>query len=208
MTTETSTMNAGGQDTTGAGEQTSTTADGTKPGDQGTDTSGQGQSQDGQGEGQKADDKGATVPEKYDFSMPEGVDLDTAAADEFSAIAKDLKLTQEQAQKVADVGAKMAQRQQEQHQATVQQWVESVKTDKEIGGDKLEENLSVARKAMDTYGTPELKDVLNATGLGNHPAFVKLFYKVGKTLSDDSVVRGGNTAATSDPAKKMFPSMN
>ena len=52
------------------------------------------------------------------------------------------------------------------HAKLVESWTESVKTDKEIGGDKLAENLSVARKALDTFGTPELRDVLNATASG------------------------------------------
>lgn len=148
------------------------------------------------------------VPEAYKFQMPEGVELDTAAADEFTVVAKELKLTAEQAQKVADVGAKMAQRQAEAHAKLVETWTEAVKTDKEIGGDALPENLAVARKALDTFGTPELKDLLNASGLGNHPAVIKAFYKAGKAISDDRFVAGSAKAGETDPAKKLFPSMN
>lgn len=148
------------------------------------------------------------VPDAYTFEMPEGVELDTAAADEFTAVAKDLKLTAEQAQKVADVGAKMAQRQAEAHAKLVETWTEAVKTDKEIGGDALPENLAIARKALDTFGTPELKDILNASGLGNHPAVIKAFYKAGKAISEDRFVAGSAKSASSDPAKTMFPSMN
>ncbi len=148
------------------------------------------------------------VPEAYEFAMPEGVQLDHAAADEFSVIAKELKLDQATAQKVADVGAKMAQRQIEAHVKQVEAWAESVKTDKEIGGDALPENLAIARKALDAFGTPELKDLLNASGLGNHPAVIKAFYKAGKAISEDRFVAGSPKGADVDPAKKMFPSMN
>jgi hypothetical protein len=148
------------------------------------------------------------VPESYEYKMPEGIELDKAAADEFSAIAKELKLDQATAQKVADVGAKMAQRQTEAHVKLVESWVEQVKTDTEIGGDKLDENLAVARKAMDAFGTPELKDVLNSTGLGNHPAVIKAFYKAGKAISEDKFVPGSPKGAETDIAKRMFPSMN
>lgn len=148
------------------------------------------------------------VPESYEFAMPEGVELDTQAADEFTAIAKELKLDQTTAQKVADVGAKMAQRWAEKQAETVKGWVEQVKADKEIGGDKLDENLAVARTAMDKFGTPELKDVLNATGLGNHPEVIKAFLKVGKAISEDGIVKGQPSTASTDPAKKMFPNMN
>lgn len=148
------------------------------------------------------------VPESYDLKMPEGVELDKAAADEFTAIAKELKLSAEGAQKLADVGAKMAQRQAEAHANLVESWVEQVKTDKEIGGDKLNENLAVARKAVDAFGTPELKDFLNATGLGNHPALIKAFYKAGKAISEDAFVKGTTKGPETDMAKKMYPTMN
>jgi hypothetical protein len=149
-----------------------------------------------------------TVPETYELKMPEGVELDKTAADEFTAIAKELKLSAEDAQKVADVGAKMAQRQAEAHVQLVESWVEQVKADKEIGGDKLAENLAVARKAIETFGTPELKDVLNATGFGNHPAVIKAFYKAGMAISGDRFVSGSPKGPETDMAKKMFPNMN
>ena len=150
----------------------------------------------------------AAVPDSYEFTMPEGVALDKTAADEFTAIAKELKLNQADAQKVADVGAKMAQRQAEAHLQLVESWVESVKADKEIGGDKLAENLAIARKAIDTFGTPELKDVLNATGFGNHPAVIKAFYKAGMAISGDRFVSGSPKGPETDMAKKMFPNLN
>jgi hypothetical protein len=148
------------------------------------------------------------APESYEFAMPEGVQLDKAAAEEFSAIAKELKLDQATAQKVADVGAKMAQRQAEAHAELVESWVEAVKSDKDIGGDKLTENLGVARKALESFGTPELKDVLDATGFGNHPEIIKAFYKIGKAISDDRFVTGNAKGPDTDIARKMFPSMN
>jgi len=150
----------------------------------------------------------SAVPESYDLKMPEGVELDQAAAAEFTAIAKELKLDQAAAQKIADVGAKMAQRQVEAHARLVESWVEQVKTDNEIGGDKLAENLGVARKALEAFGTPGLRDVLNATGIGNHPEVIRAFYKVGKAISEDRFVSGAPKGGTDDPAKKLFPNMN
>lgn len=203
-----------GQDTPNAGGQQS--ADGVKPDGTGTQPNGgnapdanananaDGANPDGT---KPADDKGTKAPESYDLQMPDGVELDTAAAEEFKGIAKEYGLTQEQAQKVADIGAKMVQRQTEAHQAQVQTWVDAVKTDKEIGGDKLNENLAIARKTIDTFGSPELKEMLNVTGIGNHPEIVKLAYKIGKAISDDGFVRGGNTSAPRSAAEVMYPSM-
>lgn len=159
----------------------------------------------------KTDDTKAAapeVPESYELQMPEGIELDKASAEEFTTIAKELKLDQAAAQKLADIAAKQAQRQVEAHTKLVESWVESVKADKDIGGDKLEENLGIARKALDTFGTPELRDVLNASGLGNHPEVIKAFVKAGKAISEDKFVAGAPKGSDTDPARKLFPNMN
>jgi len=148
------------------------------------------------------------VPEKYDFDLPEHMVLDQSAADEFTAVAKELKLDQESVKKITDVAVKMTQRQADNQVKLVETWVEQVKTDKEIGGDKLSENLAVARKALETFGTPELRDVLNMTGMGNHPEVIRAFYKAGKAISEDRFVQGNPRGAEPDMAKRMFPTMN
>ena len=153
----------------------------------------------------------AEVPaEDYTFEMPEGIDLDKAGADEFAAIAKELKLPKDAAQKLVGLEVKRLQKAQQDHVSLVESWAEQVNTDPEIGGDRLSENLAVARKAVDAFGSQALKDLLNSTGLGNHPEVVKAFYKAGKAISEDGFVRGApkSPATESDLAKSLFPSMN
>ncbi|AXY27112.1 peptidase [Klebsiella aerogenes] len=134
------------------------------------------------------------APEKYEFTAGEGVELDTEALKDFEPVARDLNLTNEQAQKLVDAYPKILagvqQRQAEAWQAQTEEWAATVKADKEIGGDKLTANLGVAQRALDTFGTPELKEYLNGTGLGNHPELVKAFIKVGKAMSEDGMVTG------------------
>ncbi|AYO66755.1 peptidase [Klebsiella pneumoniae] len=153
---------------------------------------------DGDKPADKPDDKEQKpegAPEKYEFKPAEGQELDTAALEQFEPIARELNLTNEQAQKMVDLyGTKimpMVQKQQaEAWQAQTEEWAATVKADKEIGGDKLTANLGVAQRALDTFGTPALKEYLNGTGLGNHPELVKAFVKVGKAMSEDGVVTG------------------
>ncbi|MCM7139883.1 peptidase [Enterobacter kobei] len=137
------------------------------------------------------------APEKYEFKPAEGQELDTAALEQFEPIARELNLSNEQAQKMVDLyGTKilpMVQQQQaETWQKTTEQWAADVKADKEIGGDKLTANLSAAQRALDQFGTPELKEYLEGTGLGNHPELVKAFIKIGKAMSEDGMVDGSN----------------
>lgn len=162
---------------------------------------------------QKPDDKGAApaVPEKYEFAMPEGVELDTAAADEFSAVAKELKLSQADAQRVADIAVKMQAKQAERTAEIVKGWAESSKTDKEFGGDNLKQNLAVARKAIDTFGSNELKELLDNNGLGNHPEIIRFAFRAGKAISEDGFVKAGArapTGAAQSLEKRLYPNMN
>jgi hypothetical protein len=146
--------------------------------------------------------------ERFEFAMPEGISLDETAAEEWQGLAKELGLDQERAQKVVDIAASMVARQQEAQAQLVTSWVEQAKTDKEIGGDKLAENLGIARKALERFGTPELRDVLNMTGLGSHPEIIRAFYKAGKAISEDGFVVGAPKGPATDMAKIMFPTMN
>lgn len=134
------------------------------------------------------------APEKYEFTTTEGVELDAEAMKDFEPVARDLNLTNEQAQKLVDAYPKILagvqQRQMDAWQATTEQWAADVKADKEFGGDKLTANLSSAQRALDQFGTPELKDYLNTTGLGNHPDLVKVFIKVGRSMSEDGMITG------------------
>lgn len=137
------------------------------------------------------------APEKYEFKPTEGQELDSAALEQFEPIARELNLSNEQAQKMVDLyGTKILpmvqQKQAEAWQAQTEQWAADVKADKEIGGDKLTANLSAAQRALDLFGTPELKTYLNDTGLGNHPDLVKAFVKIGKAMSEDGMVDGSN----------------
>lgn len=136
------------------------------------------------------------APEKYEFTAGEGVELDSDALKDFEPVARVLNLTNEQAQKLVDAYPKILagvqQRQAEAWQKQTEGWAETVKADKEIGGDKLTANLSAAQRALDQFGTPELKEYLNATGLGNHPDLVKTFVKIGKAMSEDGMVDGSN----------------
>jgi hypothetical protein len=78
----------------------------------------------------------------------------------------------------------------EQLEVAKADWANASKSDKEIGGEQLSQNLAVAKKALDAFGTPELRTLLNESGLGNHPEIIRAFYRAGKQISEDSFVPG------------------
>jgi hypothetical protein len=137
-----------------------------------------------------AEDK-PTAPETYEFKAPEGRVFDSEVIAEYSKVAKELNLSQEAAQRVLDaVGPKLAERQAAQIEAVRTGWADSSKADKEFGGERLSENLSVAKKALDAFGTAELRSLLNESGLGNHPEVIRFMFRAGKAISEDSMVTG------------------
>lgn len=169
-------------------------------------------------EAPKPGDKPATETPKpeevvYEFKVPEGVKLDGEALDAVKATAKEFGLTAEQAQKVVDLGVKQAQAFQtqmaEHSKQVAEQWATDTKNDKEFGGDKLPENLATAKRALDTFGTPELKKLLNDSGLGNHPEIIRVFVKAGKAISEDGkLITGsaGNPARADKPIEnRLYP---
>ena len=163
-----------------------------------------------QGEAKQDEGKPQGAPEKYEFATPDGMQFDDAVVGAFSEVAKDLNLSQEAAQKILDkVGPVMAAQQNEALQAASAEWAEASKTDKEFGGDKLNENLAVAKKAMDQFASPELRALLNESALGNNPEVIRMFYRVGKAISEDGFVVGGNAKnAELSAAQRMYPGMN
>lgn len=151
------------------------------------------------------------VPEKYEWTLPEGFEgeLDQQAVEAFEPIARELRLTQEQANKMVELHAqslmKANQAAREQIASQMQQWNESLRNDADFGGVKFDQNVAVAQKAVQAFGSPELTQVLNETGLGNHPALVKAFHQIGKAISEDRFVMGNQSSGPRSAGAIMYP---
>lgn len=153
----------------------------------------------------------AEVPEKYEFTAPEGTELDSKAVELFEPVARELGLSNDQAQKLAglwpQLQEQMQQRQAESWGQQVEKWAADTKADKEIGGEKLTVSVGHAQKALDTFASKEFREFLDSTGLGNHPEMVRAFAKVGKLMSEDSFVTGqGNGSPKNDLVEAFYPS--
>lgn len=153
------------------------------------------------------------APEVKDLEikLPEGWKADDNLG-KFKEIAKTHGLKPEAAQKIVDFYVETQKAQAAELDKLRASWSEQLKQDKELGP-KLQENVQVARKAMAKFASPELTAYLKATGLGNHPEFVRLLNRVGKALAEDSIsgATGGSSApsATGEEAfhRTLYPSM-
>lgn len=173
------------------------------------------------------------APDSYEkFELPEGVEMTDEQFAEVSEFSKSLNLTQEQAQQAVNyhnevvgrvVGEVKAQSEQERAD-TQAEWVNEVKVDKEIGGADMREKLSTALKSLNAFsdnavdatgklvldknGLPVTKiaQALQESGFGDHPEMVRVFYRVGKLISEDSYLSGkAPSGAPKTQAETMYP---
>lgn len=128
-------------------------------------------------------------PTYGEFKLPEGVTADAESLKPATELFAETGLSQDQAQKFIDLA--MARETAAAHksvQAFVDlqnQWVSEIKADPDIGGERLKASLASANRAIDRLDVPGLREALNFTGAGNHPAVVKAFVRLGQMIAED-----------------------
>ena len=143
-------------------------------------------------------------PDAYNFGerpvMAEGLEYDEQFEGAFKNLAHQAGLTSNQAKTLFDgyheyVNGKVTSEGQDSA-AQAGQWVDSLK--KEFGK-AYDERVDLAQRAVQTYGSPELNEWLDNTGMGNNPMIVKMFAKIGEGLAE------GRSDATSQRSFTMTP---
>ena len=146
------------------------------------------------------------APDKYEFNSkvadaPDELDPEVLTA--FGDVAKELNLPQKAAQKVLDKVAPVIQAKQAKVLEEVKAgWVSDSQADQEFGGENLNDNLEIAKSALDAFGNQALKSLLVETGFGNHPEIIRFMYRAGKAISEDSYVgnsEGANYSRDNGP---------
>ena len=164
----------------------------------------------GNAEGGNADDAPTGAPETYEtFSLPEGMEMNTAQLEVFLPIAKDLNLTQDQAQKLVSLDAEQkvaaAQAQQQATDDMVDEWRDTTKTDEVLGGANLPQTLARVNTFLNKFASPALRQLLDDTSVGNHIEVIRLFSAAGKAMGEDGVIgRGGVSSPPKTHAQLLF----
>jgi hypothetical protein len=145
------------------------------------------------------------------FVLPDGVAIDEATLGEARELFAGAKLPQDTAQAFVDFYAgKIRAVAEEPHRVweeTQQQWVREISRDQEIGGSRLKATIEAAGKAIDRFGSPGLREVLNFTGAGNHPEVVRFFARIGRAISEDQPVPAARARVARSAAEMLFPTM-
>lgn len=150
---------------------------------------------------------------------------------EVTPLFKELGLTQDQAQKLFDVHAKTlidaAKAPQSTYESMRNDWQAKAKSDpdmaKAVNGDKT--GLDAVKldmgRALSAIGDPtlaaEFKAAMDLTGAGDHPAFIKTFWKLAQFVTEGKHVTGGGpsphgqqapgTTNRPSPAAALYPNL-
>lgn len=184
---------------------------------------GQGDGQSGQGEGNgnilnaggdNGENNGSNgptgAPDKYEpFKLGDGFTMSENDFNGFSQVAKNIGLTQEQAQKLVDFQSTMVKQSHDSRMQESNDVIESWKQDtiKQLG-ENLKPQQAIAKKALNDR--PELAKILTDTGLINHPDVFKMVVDYGRLTSEDTLVDGLNSGSEQEipREKRLFPSMS
>ena len=195
---------AGGGDTTTTNDTPGEAGDGKTEDGNGTEgapkgvidaEAGDGGTDDANKDGEEATEEAAggdTVPAdgKYEFELPEGVELSDEDRTTWSDTFKDLGLTTGQAQKlIARQVAMMEADAQNTEKAIVQRMADDLKAakaDKEIGGDKWDTTVGHIKSAYKVIGGTALRDLIVQSGRANDPEIIREMARIGARIGDDS----------------------
>jgi hypothetical protein len=149
--------------------------------------------------------------ESYDIKLGNDSLLDKNHVDSVISFAKENNLTNEQANDLVKRDESLLTNYKEriisEHKNVTDQWASMSKADKEIGGENLNKNISLARSAINRFGSDGFKDYLESTGVGNHPEVIRLFSKIGKAMADDSFDIAKPKSQEKTLAERLYPDL-
>lgn len=166
----------------------------------------------GDDEKKPEDEKPKGAPESYeDFKAPEGTEFAAPVVDAFKGVAKELDLSQDQAQKLIDTMTPvMQQRYVENIQRISNEWMERSKTDSEIGGEHFTKSMANVARVRETFARnsdgqydADIMEFMNSP-MGNHPGALKLLARAGAAISEAGFPTGGKAVSGPYTAKDFY----
>ena len=162
-------------------------------------------------ETQKEKDPADLIPDTYEITTSTGEQLDGEDLDKLNQVCKKAGITQKQAQMLFsayenDV-SNFNQQLQSSYNQQLQSWRDAVMNDRELGQENFEKTKANIKNVISRFGSSELSDFLNKSGLGYNPDFVRFVNKVGSLISNDNNFIGGNTnpqVSEADRQKEML----
>ena len=146
--------------------------------------------------------KEKVVPEKYEIKIDDKCMITDEQLGKIESFAKDRGFSNEEAQAMVDqvnatIDSSLTLYQEEQVKQVKElvevTWPKEAKEDTEIGGDNFESNCELSKRVVQKFGSEKFLEILEKDGYGNHPEFLRFTVKLGKAMSDDSLIFRGST---------------
>jgi hypothetical protein len=146
--------------------------------------------------------------EAVELKLPEHSLLDASAVERISAYAKQKGLDNTQAQMLLERESEAVSQFRADQESALKtkatEWKAELLKDQEFGGEAFAKNAELAKRALQKYADPSFVEVLESTGLGNHPALVKMLYRIGKAQAEDSFVNPSAHGAQNKDIADVF----
>ncbi len=143
--------------------------------------------------------KNESLPGLDNLILPQDLKGHEANFNSFKQLAAELKLSADTAKKLVEwessataEGRKTAEAQRGE---ILERWTQQTK---EFFGPTYSREIARALGAADRFGGPELRALLDATGLGSHPIIVKTFHSISKQISEDESIGGSHQGKSAD----------
>lgn len=164
-------------------------------------------------------DEPAPLPSFDAFKLPDGIPEDEEGLSAFASKLADIEvkskadhallqtfgqeLVEMHVAKVQDILQRTAKAQVESFEKVKQEWRQNFVNDPEIGGNRQETTISSAKKFISDHGgtleqQAEFRNILDRTGLGNHPAVIRLLANAGSAMREPAPL------AASVPVKEQL----
>lgn len=141
----------------------------------------------------------------YEFKFPENFTPSEKDVSEFTDLLREHKASPELGQRLVDFYADEVQRieqaQRETWDRTQTEWQDQVRKDPDLGGDKFDTVMRNCGRVMDEFGTQALREVLTATGAGNHPEVIRFVNKIAAAIGEGKPVLGNPKPAGPPPSR-------
>lgn len=171
-------------------------------------------------EAAKAAEAEAAKPEPITFeafNVPEGFELKDEAVKQFTEILGDPNLSaQERGQKLVDMYAAevkgvheaYAQQQVDTWRQLNDSWKEELRSDPEIGGNRVGTTLSIAKAVIEEFGGSKEQQAaflahVDNNGMGNYAGFVRLLHNIGTAMNvlEDRIVSSPSSSPSAPKSR-------
>ncbi|MDR1514082.1 MAG: hypothetical protein LBS45_00170 [Synergistaceae bacterium] len=153
------------------------------------------------------------APESYEpFTAPEGFSITDEQNGELVELGKEMKLNQTQMQRLVDFGAKkIGDGMEAMRLEIIKRWRHESEHDSEITA-----GIDHARRLISNIGDEkfraDFRAMINETGIGDNPLFIRFCIQTGKLLGEDAFIKQGNNTNPNSQtlagiAHSLYPDM-